>query len=553
MQHGLAQWLAYLSDKPLPILNRTKVEVQSLIDQAQLSITQYAAPIHFDSGFSAYFFSHVNKQRVSAKKNPLTTLDNALSHLGQSAFQAFLNNAPLLEELKLSEENTQGYMRTMGNACHAALQAKNWAQQRDMPSEETQLAALLQNITELMLWCYGDTAMQQIEYLCYVKKKAYEEAAKSVLGCAMRELGAALSEKLNLPEMVGDGLRSRHDNFTLATGVSLASELARIVSQNWYGKQSTEIIRRIAKYKAKAEGEIEHRLHLNAVDMTDMLMENGYAAPARLLPLLADDRYIDAKFMQPEKAEKVSAPTKKSAQKTPAKIQPMETQQAEIQRAARGIATPPPVKQVAKSNLPDLAKEKATSVKKSKPVVSGAIKKIPEENKKPSVNAELGEAIKTFQLMVAQGKPAHDLIEQAVKACLLCGVQRCVFLVKVPKQNVLVSRYIEHAPGVELVNSLKIPLNNPHVFSLLMEKSRNLFLNKTNYTKYWKSVPDPVKLAIRVKQFFAMSIFANAHAMGLMYADKVKGELTQEEFVQFQGICRLLSKGIVQSAQNKKK
>jgi len=40
--------------------------------------------------------------------------------------------------------------------------------------------------------------------------------------------------------------------------------------------------------------------------------------------------------------------------------------------------------------------------------------------------------------------------------------------------------------------------------------------------------------------------------MGLMYADKVKGDLTQSEYVQFQAICRLLSKGIVQSAKNKK-
>ena len=282
MQHGLAQWLAYLSDKPLPILNRTKLEVQSLIDQAQLSITQYAAPIMYDGGFSVRLFSHVNKQRVGAGRNPLTTLDNALSHLGQSAFQVFLNNAQVLEELKIGEVNTHGYMRTMGNACHAALQAKSWAMQRNvMQPEETQLAALLQNVTELMLWCYGENTMQKIEHLYYVKKQSYEEAAKSVLGCGMKELGLALSEKWELPEMVVEGLRSRQDNFTLATGVSLASELARIVGQNWYGEQSSDVIRRIAKYKAKGEGEIEHRLHLNAVTMTEELIENGYMTPAR--------------------------------------------------------------------------------------------------------------------------------------------------------------------------------------------------------------------------------------------------------------------------------
>lgn len=546
MQHGLAQWLAYLSDKPLPILNRTKLEVQSLINQAQLSITQYAAPIMFDGGFSARLFSHINKQRVAAGRNPLTTLDNALSHLGQSAFQVFLNNAPLLEELKLSEINTQGYLRTMGNACHGALQAKNWALQRNvMQPEETQLATLLQSVTELMLWCYGENTMQKIEHLCYVKKQSYEDAAKSVLGCGMRELGLALSEKWKLPEMVVDGLSSRQDNFTLATGVSLASELARIVSQNWYGKQASDVIQRIAKYKAKGEGEIEHRLHLNAVAMTEELVENGYMAPASLLPLLADDNYVNRQFVFEEKEDAVvSLKSEEPKPETPVKVarqSPNKEQQKEIKQAARGITSPPPVR---------------PSVKKQPAAVSDDNQvKNPVEvaKKKPQVNAELAVAIKQFQLMVAKGAPAHDLIEQAVKTCLLCGVQRCVFLIKVPKKNMLVSRYIEQVSEDIAIKVLKIPLDNPHVFTLLMEQSRNLFLNKTNYVKYSNSIPAPVKLAIGVKYFFAMSIFANTHAMGLMYADKVKGELTAEEFSQFQGVCRLLSKGIVQSAHNKKK
>lgn len=132
MQQGLAQWQAYLSDKPLPILSRTKIEVQDLIDQAQLSITQYATPIMFDAAFSAHIFNIVNNQRISAGKNPLTTLDNALSHLGQTAFQELLNKVPVFEELKLVDKNVQGYMRVMGQACHAQLQTKNWALERNV-------------------------------------------------------------------------------------------------------------------------------------------------------------------------------------------------------------------------------------------------------------------------------------------------------------------------------------------------------------------------------------------------------------------------------------
>jgi len=548
MQHGLAQWLAYLADKPLPILNRTKIEVQGLIDQAQLSITQYAGPVLFDGGFSARLFSHVNRQRVAAGRHPLTTLDNALSHLGQGAFQAFLVNSPLLDELNLPEKNYRGYIQTQGIACHAALQAKNWAKQRNvMQPEETQLAALLQNITQMMLWCYGEKVMPEIESLCYVKKKNYEQAAKDVLGCGMKELGTALSEKWCLPEMVVDGLRSHQDNFTLATGVSLAAELSRVVSQNWYGSQAAEVIQKIAKYKAKSEGEIEHRLHLNAVEITEQMLVNGFAAPARLLPLLADDTYIDPQYIlearPPEKQSSIS--TTQTIRKSPEQLQ------QELKRAPAE-----PLKSVSRKKPLETEKTSNSVVQKPQPLVpETAESKKPSvtPKKKPSVSPELAAAIKEFQQMVAQARPAHELIEFAVKSCLLCGVQRCVFLIKVPNKNILISRYVDQVSENIAIKGLKISLDKPHVFSLLMEKSRNLFLNKDNIGKYWNRLPDQAKLAIGVKQFFSMSIFANSHAMGLMYADKVKGELTQEEFAQFQGVCRLLSKGIIQSAHNKKK
>jgi len=560
MQQGLAHWQSFLTDKPQPILARTKTDVQALIDQAQLSITQYVAPIDYDAGFSAFLFSYVNTQRQSAGKNPLTTMANVLSHLGQEKFQQLLNQMPLLDSLNLSEKNIAGYMRVMGQSCHAALQASQWAQQRHVvDTEEMQLATLLQNITELMLWCYGNDAMPKIEEQCYVKKQTYEQAAKQVLGCGMRELGAALAEKWNLPEMATAGLQTQQKDFTLATGVSLASELARIVSINWYGKDAAQIIQRIAKYngKEKAEGEAEHQLHLNAVNVNDILINKGYAAPAKSLFLLADDDYIDPQF-------KLDGPPR---EKVVAKQEPKlsEDKQAERQRILEKIKA----RKRADNSVNDKVdnaenikpkktnklvstsaeiKSKITPDKASKP----AVKKQPEKNK-PPVSQELAASIKEFQLMVAQAKPTQDLIEKAVQTCLLCGVQRSCFFIKLSNKDILVVKYSAQISNDIEIRNLKIPINKPHVFALLMEKSRNLFLNKDNAGKYWRSIPESVKLAIGAKSFFAMSVFVNDHAIGLMYADKVKGELTQAEFLQFQGVCRLLSKGIVQSVLNKKK
>jgi len=577
MQHGLAQWLAFLSDKQLPILQRTRADVLGLIKQSQLSITQYSTPIFYDAGFSTHVFRHVNTQRVESGKNPLTTMGNALSHMGQSAFNEFLNKTPLLDDWKLTDKNRQGYIRVMGQACHASLQARNWAQQRNVvETEETQLATLLQNTTELILWCHGGDVMPEIEYLCYVQKQTYEQAANKVLGCSMRELGSQLASEWNLPEMALDGLLSKQDNFTLATGVSLASELARIVTLNWYGRDAEDMIKRIAKYKGCAEGEIERRLHLNAVEVNDVLLAKGFEAPAKLLFQLADDNYAYPQFIFNKENGSVDKSAKKQVLKERAKaaLQPATNQLKVKQDAVQSkqsrdaILEKIKARKLAEKQRNEKVEEDITRKEKQKIVKSEKInptvsqeKLSPEKEVKTEVTSkktapvskELAATIKEFQLMVSQGKPAHDLIEHAVKACLLCGVQRSVFVIKVPNKDVLVSRYTAQVSEDIAIKKLKIAINKPNLFSILMEKSRNLFLNDSNRAKYWQSLPDSVKLSLGVKQFFAMSIFANSHAMGLMYADKVKGELTKAEYIQFQGICRLLSKGIIQSAQNKRK
>lgn len=563
MPHGLAEWQAYLSEKKLPILSRTKNNVEKLIVQQQLSITQFAEPIIYDAGFCVQVMRQVNTQRAAAGRPSLTTLENALSHFGQDSFQSFLKNTQVFEEMSLPEQNQEGYLRVMGQACHAALQAKDWSQQRNvLLPQETQLATELQALTELMLWCYGDTLMQQLEELCYVKKQSYEEAAEKLLGCSMKQLGHALAEKWHLPEMTIDALSDSVNDYALSRGVALAYELARVVSLNWYGEKAEQVIQKIAKYKGKKEAEIERRIHLNAVDITDDLLRYGYQVPARLLPQLADDAHIYREFiLQDDSAPDRSTPV--------AKVRAALEIESRTVNSKEKTLPPESNKSVPAKKMPatEAAMPKKTAVKTDKaepprPVVQEKITRVTGQAdtaatqtpaKAAAIPAELAAEIRQFQRMVNEGAAAHDLIEHMVKASIYCGVDRCVFLVKVPNKQVLITRYMAYAKNIDKIKPIKIITDKPNVFSLLLEKTRSLFLTESNRGKYWNSIPDSAKLALGCKQFFAMSIFVKEHAMGIMYADKLKSGLNESEFKQFQGLCRLLSKGIVQSAQNKHK
>ncbi len=581
---SLEDWQSLLADQHLPILERTRNQIQKIMANPHLSITMYADPIHYDAGFCAEIFREVNLQRSKADKLPLTTLASALSHFGQSAFKSYVSQCQLLEKLGLAPLNLQGYLRTMQQACHAGLQARDWSQQRNVVQpEEPQLAALMQSITELMLWCYGDDVMPRVEELYYIKKLELQEASQQVLGCTLKQLGSVLAEKWVLPEMASEGLSTREDDFTLATGVSLAYEMSRVVSVNWYGERQQKMFSRIAHYKGKADGEIERRIHLNAVAMTEEIQAHGYEPPARLLPQLADDQYVYTQYQinktpakqavsqsvkpenikevpqikqelpaSPARQEKVSSVEINQPEKTPPR-EKLKMNQALIERPQNSSV---PSKQI-KSKQP-VASSKPEVLKQQNKVPARSVDTPPvtPEAVKPEVvkfSPQLVVAIKQFNQKVEAAEPAHNLIEQAVKMCLLCGVDRSKFFVKIPNKEILASRYFAEQKNIESLGAMKINIDKPNLFRLLMEKPRNLFLNENNQVKYLKSVPEQIRLLLGGKQFFATSIFVNNHAMGLMYADKLHDKLTEDEYKQFLAVCKLLSKGIVQSAHNKKK
>ncbi len=575
MPRDLAGWQALLADKKLPMLSRTRSALKSLMARPQLSITQYIDPILHDAGFCSEVFRHVNQQRKQAGRRPLASLENALSHFGTEGFASFLKQQQIFEDMQLEPRNQQGYLRLLAQITHATLQMREWSRQRKvLQPEEALLATLMAGVAEAHLWCFAGDTMSQIEQLCYVEGKNWNDAASSILGCELRQLGLSLSENMGLPEITQDAMAKQQDDFTLATGVLLARELCRVVDLNWYGGRAQAVIERIAKYQGKTAAEVERQLHLTAVEVNEEMQANGFASPARRIPMLADDAFVYEEFrlqsietIAPDNTEAASsslvaekelsrssvnqaAPREASPVK-PAVANNKQTaqQKADMSLSAKSPkakpAAPAENTKVAELKLSQPQKNTAAADGDSSQQVAGG------ESVSPGSNTEISRMIKQFNQLVAEARPAHDLIEFIVNHCHVIGIERCVFLVKHPSKHVLVTRYSHQPDDVDAIKPIKISTDKPNVFNLLIEKPRNLFLNDDNRGKYWKAVPDTVKLAIGVKSFFSISIFVKNHAMGILYADKLRGELNNNEFKQFQGVCKLLSRGIVQSAQNK--
>ena len=540
MPLGLKKWVDLLAAKPLPVLDTSLSALKRQMDNPQLSLVDYAKPILDDPALAMQLLKTANQSRQSAQREPLTTLGNALSHLGRGQLDQQLNQAQTLGQLGLSEQNMEGYRATLAAACHAAYLALDWAQQRKIHEpEEMQLAALLQFLAEMALWCHGAKVMPDIESRCYGQRLDYDQAAEQVLGCSIRALSVELAKAWALPELVIQSLGIKKQDFTLASGVLLASRLARLVQHSWYDHAAQQCLANIARYKGHSLSEIEPQIHQHTVALSDHFITLGFTAPARLLPMLVDEEYVDAKFLN----SGILSPTTRSDQNT---VSPHSvTRLNEAMLDSHQQPTPAVRAESPPGHDPQLREKEAESQAPEKETT-----RLAAQQGKSDISPQLAQKLLSIKTLVKQHAHAAELIQAVVDAIALSGFQRVVFAVKVPQKKILYGRFFAQDKASQPFREFNISIAQPSLFSLLMNKSQCLWINDDNRGKFWSRVPDAVKLLLQTDSFMAMSVFTQKHSVGLMYADCAEGDMTQAEYRRFQGLCRMLSEGMVEISRH---
>lgn len=546
MPDNLKTWLERLASSPLPVLASTRAELGDLMSRDQLSVMLYAQPLQHDPGLATQLVKSANIARNKAGRRALTSMPNVLSHLGQGAIRQQLQSTKNLSELNLPEPRRLGYLRYVAQACHASHQARDWALQRGANEpDEVQLAALLCNISELSLWCYGGDTMATIEYQVYAKKQPYEKAAQNVLGCTMSELSAALAERWQLSELAVDAMRIKQPGFTLAHGVALASQLARLTAYSWYDRNARQCVEAIAAYQGKAIGDVESRLHQCALELTELFVHLDYRPPAAQLPMLVDEKYVDDAFVIKQAAdpspsrERPAPPQPKPSSARPASPSRADTATAPVAESRR---RPPEAESVVVKTETRTAPVTAqTRPAETKPIESTRMAR------------QFAVEVTTIHKMIKQGVRVQQLIQQVVDTIRVLGFERVAFALKVPKTNMLSVQFAADQDENRSLRQLKIPLDTPNLFVRLLEKPQLLQMQDANRTKLLKLIPPAIALKLNNERFVIMSVFNGQRPLGLMYADGVAQDLDEQRLKNFQALCRLLSKGVMEilAAQQK--
>lgn len=497
MISGLKDWLDQLADKPIPILQHQRDQALEILNDEARSASECRPIILSDPGMTANLLRIINKERSKTLRFPITTVTSLISLLGVPRLKKEIESMTCIDDMGLPEKNLKGIQRCLRQSWYCSQFAMTWVMDRGVREpEEVHLASILQCLPELMLWSYGEDAMQRIEHLAYYECLDYYDEVTHIIGCHKREIGVALAERWFLPELVGFGFESAYNSFTNGTAVALAALIARLCLHGWYGKDMTFFLHRAMHYFGEDEIKTLHHLHQQALSMVDDEVALGYRPIAALLLSTNLERIPELEYyLQPEKKEV-------------------------------------PVQQVVEVETPIV----------NTPVVKGF---------DPDL---LTKDIEQFKAIIKAQAKMNDLLKHVLLSLHDTVLfERVNFLLLSADKLKLDSKMNKSSNTVDdAFAQLSIELSPKNLFGLLMKKPQAFSLNKNTYEKYWGLVPGKVKAAIQVDRFCMTSVFYGPKPLGMIYADKPEGKISADDFKAFQQLTMMLNKGLEIIIKSKK-
>jgi hypothetical protein len=156
--------------------------------------------------------------------------------LGVTPFFEHFGDLPAVESTLAGQPIAlDGLMHVVYRAHHAALYANDWANLRaDRNAGEIAIAALLHDITEMLLWCVAPEISLRIAAMQHMDASLRSGAAQTgVLGFALADLQAALIAHWQLPVLLQSLMDDTQATRPRVMNVALAVNLARHSAHGW--------------------------------------------------------------------------------------------------------------------------------------------------------------------------------------------------------------------------------------------------------------------------------------------------------------------------------
>ncbi len=233
----LERWVSVLSRADLPVLKQTARDLAALReDEDRLTANSIADVIARDPMMTVKLLRYLQQHKHRVQTAEVVQVEQALLMLGVEPFFKNVSPQPVAEEMLKSHIVALPPMLRVVHRSHRASEyAKDWAVRlRDLHYEEVRIAALLHDISEILMWCFAPEQMLKIRDM-QQKDKALRsrDVQQQVLGFALADLQRELALQWGLPELLLILMNDSSANQPRVRNVVLAVNLARHSANGW--------------------------------------------------------------------------------------------------------------------------------------------------------------------------------------------------------------------------------------------------------------------------------------------------------------------------------
>ena len=482
----------------------------------QVTAKEIATQILADPFATLYLMHTINKRVSERSGTEVNTVEHALMMQGINAFLDAARRLPVLEETPAGRDpRTYAAIQELTRrAQHAAWQARDFAVlHNDIRAEEVQVAALLFSAPDLLLWL---RAPDQAARLKRRRRRVSEaEAETAVLGDTLANLRPILLENWNIPPLTLELLGAQNPERARPAILNACCSIATLSERGWWNEQLMAAYITLASVENTALETVIATVHANAARVARCCSWLDAAPAAAWGPMNPGPWPLD-EYDADEVVERQAAPVATNLE--PGVRPSLRPAPAPDQQL---IQPPRPAKPVE----PEV--EHDVCPMPDKAVFRDTLK---------SIDQHLDGTLTLNQMSAVILKGLHTGL----------GLSRIIFAMMTPDGLRVKSRFTLGISSQDPLRHFEFELASNDLFCQLMGKMQGVWLSDSNRQKLWPMINPKMQAMLGEGDFFTMSLYNGSKPMGLIYADRGKGEcgLDPLTYTDFKMLCLQAARGL---------